>query len=51
MARSPDERDEWLRGVDAFLATTSWDSTWERMWRLVESAIGMRERVTAAPSR
>ncbi|MFY9555723.1 MAG: glycosyltransferase family 1 protein [Blastocatellia bacterium] len=47
-ARSP----EWLERVDRFLAKESWDSTWLRMMRLMDSAIGARtdETVTTKPS-
>jgi UDP-galactopyranose mutase len=33
---------EWLQRVDAFLAQSSWDSTWERMAQLIELAIRNR---------
>ena len=36
------DRAAWLERVDAFLAHTSWDSTWERMWRHIEAAIESR---------
>jgi UDP-galactopyranose mutase len=44
---------EWLARVDNFLAKDSWDSTWLRMMRLMDSAIGARmtEPVAAKPSR
>ncbi len=34
--------EEWLRRVDAFLAKTSWNSTWEQMRSLIESALAVR---------
>jgi UDP-galactopyranose mutase len=30
---------EWLAMVDAFLAKNSWDSTWARMWKLIENVV------------
>jgi UDP-galactopyranose mutase len=43
--RTMNESDvfEWLLDVDAFLAQTSWDLTWEGMMQLVESVIGVDE--------
>ena len=32
---------KWLLDVDAFLAQTSWDLTWEGMMQLIESVIGV----------
>jgi UDP-galactopyranose mutase len=40
--------EEWLQQVDAFLAQSSWDSTWERMAQLIELAI--RNRRSAGKS-
>lgn len=41
--RAMNNSDEsgWLLDVDAFLAQTSWDQTWESMMQLVESVIGV----------
>jgi UDP-galactopyranose mutase len=33
---------EWLERVDAFLSQDSWDSTWLRMMKLMDFAIGAR---------
>jgi UDP-galactopyranose mutase len=33
------DRAEWLKRVDTFLATTSWDRTWESMSRLLGAAV------------
>lgn len=35
---APDERAQWLREVDAVLASTSWDMTWAAMRDLVQRA-------------
>jgi UDP-galactopyranose mutase len=35
------DRSGWLQKVDAFLAQTSWDRTWEQMIQLVESVMGV----------
>lgn len=37
---------EWLSRVDAFLAQTSWDLTWEAMNGLIEQAIATRTQET-----
>jgi UDP-galactopyranose mutase len=37
--------------VDAFLASGSWDQTWAAMERLIEDAVGARERRAAAAAR
>jgi len=50
MAREGEARAAWLNDVDALLAKTSWDMTWERMWRLIEDAARTRATATA-PSR
>lgn len=34
---------DWLSRVDAFLATTSWDLTWQAMNELIETAIGAKK--------
>jgi UDP-galactopyranose mutase len=38
---------EWLQRVDAFLAQTSWDETWERMSALIDEVL---DRKKAAPA-
>ncbi|HKS08643.1 MAG TPA: glycosyltransferase family 1 protein [Pyrinomonadaceae bacterium] len=35
---------QWLKTVDGFLATMSWDETWQRMSRLIDEAIANRTR-------
>ncbi|MGE5138825.1 MAG: glycosyltransferase family 1 protein [Rudaea sp.] len=37
-----DELPEWQRRVEAFLARTSWDKTWEEMCELTENGIAAR---------
>lgn len=39
LATTPEERDAWLRRVDAFLARTSWERTWRGMRDLVSAAV------------
>lgn len=45
MAREGADHSEWLGQVDEFLAHTSWDSTWDLMWRHIEAAIESRSHV------
>jgi UDP-galactopyranose mutase len=45
MNQNPQESG-WLSQVDAFLAQTSWDSTWAQMMQLVEGVIS--DRISAA---
>jgi UDP-galactopyranose mutase len=33
---------DWLRRVDAFLSQDSWDRTWLRMMKLMDSAVAAR---------
>lgn len=40
-AMNQSDVSEWLLHVDAFLAQTSWDRTWEGMMQLIESVIGV----------
>ena len=37
-------RKEWLETCDRFLATMSWDETWERMARLIDEVVANRTR-------
>jgi UDP-galactopyranose mutase len=37
------KREEWLRKVDSFLGTMSWDHTWSQMMSLLNSAIAGRQ--------
>ena len=39
LARSPGERTRWLKRVDGFLSTMSWDRTQERMSALISQVI------------
>jgi UDP-galactopyranose mutase len=48
-AMADENRVEWLRGVDEFLASDSWDNTWERMNRLIKFAV-KTNRASAAAS-
>ncbi len=52
MALSPEAREAWLKRVDAYLATTSWDRTWGSMAGLIEQHRQQRtphSRVTRLP--
>jgi UDP-galactopyranose mutase len=42
---------EWLESVDAFLAGTSWDSTWERMSSLIDDTLLLYQRKPLMKSR
>jgi UDP-galactopyranose mutase len=44
LLKSEANHKEWLAKVDGFLATTSWDETWERMSRLIDEAVANRTR-------
>jgi len=47
LAREGEAHTAWLNDVDALLAKTSWDMTWQRMWRLIEDAARTRATATA----
>ncbi len=52
MGLSPEAREAWLKRVDAYLATTSWDRTWGSMAGLIEQHRQQRtphSRVTRLP--
>ncbi len=52
MALAPEARDAWLKRVDAYLATTSWDRTWGSMAGLIDQQRQQRlphSRVTRLP--
>lgn len=38
------DRTHWLKTVDGFLATMSWDETWARMSRLIDEAVANKTR-------
>lgn len=40
------DRTQWLKAVDGFLATMSWDDTWAQMSRLIDEAVANRTRRT-----
>lgn len=44
LLKSEANRKEWLKTVDEFLATMSWDETWSRMSRLVDELVANRTR-------
>jgi UDP-galactopyranose mutase len=37
------DRSEWLKRVDGFLSDMSWDQTWSRMSKLIETVVSSRE--------
>ncbi len=45
-AMNRDGTVEWLRRVDEHLAKSSWDSTWQRMDQLIDSALGHVSKVS-----
>jgi UDP-galactopyranose mutase len=49
-ARDAAGRTRWLDEVDAFLAGNSWDSTWERMQRLIDAVIDSDHADHARPT-
>ncbi len=52
MELAPETRETWLKRVDAYLATTSWDRTWGSMAGLIEQQRQQRtpqSRVTRLP--
>jgi UDP-galactopyranose mutase len=44
-------RTKWLAEVDNFLAGNSWDSTWERMQRLIESVTRSTQQTSSTHAR
>lgn len=44
------ERTEWLRRVDSFLSTMSWDDTWSRMREMIENATAKNRAKANAPA-
>jgi UDP-galactopyranose mutase len=47
ISQQPAYHQPWLRRVDEFLSTNSWDHTWERMSNLIASAIQARHEAEA----
>ena len=50
LARSEGEERRWLKRVDGFLSTMSWDRTFERMSALIAQSIANDEETRAAQS-
>jgi UDP-galactopyranose mutase len=48
LARSSGEQGRWLKRVDGFLSTMSWDRTFERMSALITDAVANRDEARAA---
>jgi UDP-galactopyranose mutase len=44
LLKSGADRKPWLETVDRYLATMSWDETWERMSRLIDEVVAERTR-------
>lgn len=44
LAQSPSARESWLKRVDLFLATQSWDRTFDAMWRLMDKSLERSEK-------
>jgi UDP-galactopyranose mutase len=44
LLKSEANSKEWLETCDRFLATMSWDETWERMARLIDEVVANRTR-------
>ena len=44
LLKSEADRSQWLKTVDGFLATMSWDETWAQMSRLIDEAVANRTR-------
>ncbi len=39
LAQTPTAREQWLKRVDLFLASQSWDRTFDSMWRLMDKGL------------
>lgn len=46
LLKSEADQKQWLATVDGFLATMSWDETWNRMARLIDEVVANRTRTT-----
>jgi UDP-galactopyranose mutase len=44
LLKSEANRTQWLKTVDGFLATMSWDETWAQMARLIDEAVANKTR-------
>ena len=44
---SKSSRGKWLKAVDEFLATTSWDETWAHMSKLIDETLSKKQRTAA----
>lgn len=44
LLKSEANRTQWLKAVDGFLATMSWDETWAQMSRLIDEAVANNTR-------
>jgi UDP-galactopyranose mutase len=44
LLQSEADRKQWLEKVDRYLATMSWDETWERMSQLIDEVVAKRTR-------
>jgi len=44
LLKSKANRPQWLKTVDGFLGTMSWDETWAQMSRLIDEAVANRTR-------
>ncbi len=40
--------DDWLRGVDGFLSSSSWDETWALMSRLIDETVDRNQQLRRA---
>lgn len=47
LTQTDDERNQWLKRVDAHLATTSWDRTWASMDAEISAVLAGRQAVSA----
>ena len=44
LLKSKTPRKQWLKTVDEFLATMSWDETWARMSKLIDDTLAKKTR-------
>lgn len=51
LLESKSSRKEWLKTVDEFLATTSWDQTWARMSKLIDETLAKKTRAALLASK
>ena len=50
LGQSQEERSEWLKRVDSFLSTMSWDDTWNQMSELIDSIESQQRVKVTAPA-